>query len=490
MNSTQGPDRVQPGRIIETNLPGRLDRLPWSTWHWHLIIGLGITWLLDGLEVTLVGSIAGVLIEPLTLNLTETQVGIAGSAYLGGAVAGALIFGRLTDQFGRKKLFLVTLGIYLVATFLTSLSWGFTSFTIFRALTGAGIGGEYSAINSAIDELIPARVRGRIDLAINSSYWLGTAMGAGLSLLLLNPNFIPHSIGWRLCFGLGAVIGGCIFFYRRHLPESPRWLLHHGRVIDATRVVEQIEGYVRQSHSGPFPPPPASKPLKVKGHVSFAEIAQTLAKRFPKRAILGLALMVAQSFAYNAVFFTYALVLSRFYQVPSGKIGLYILPFAAGNFIGPLVLGHFFDTLGRRFMIVATYGGAGLLLAITGYGFAQGWLTATSQTLLWCFVFFIASAAASSAYLTVSELFPVEMRGMAIALFYSLGTAAGGIAAPTLLGAFIETGSRWRVAQGYWLGAALLILAACIAIFFAVPAEQKSLETIADLKDGTHSPAA
>jgi MFS family permease len=481
--------RVAPGTMIDTDLPGRMDRLPWSGWHWHIVIGLGITWLLDGLEVTLVGSIAGVLAEPGALGLTASQIGLAGSAYLAGAVGGALVFGRLTDRLGRKKLFLVTLAVYLVATVLTAFSWSFVSFAVFRALTGMGIGGEYSAINSAIDELIPARVRGRINLAINSSYWLGTALGAGLSLVLLDPRRVPTWLGWRLCFGMGGLIGGSILFSRRHLPESPRWLLHHGRIGEATKVVEQIERHVARTHPLPSSPPRQMR-LRVHGNVGFGEIFRTLARKRPRRAVLGLALMIAQAFAYNAVFFTYALVLGRYYHVPARSVGLYILPFAAGNFLGPMILGHFFDTLGRRIMIVATYGAAGVLLAFTGWGFAQGWLDAITQTVLWCAVFFVASAAASSAYLSVSELFPVEMRGMAIALFYSVGTATGGVGAPALMGALVETGDRLRVSEGYWLGSALLLVAAAVAGAYAVPAEGKSLEMIAELKDGHPRPAA
>ena len=477
------PAQVNPGTVIKTDLPGRMDRLPWSGWHWHVIIGLGITWLLDGLEVTLVGSIAGVLAEPGTLHLSASQIGAAGSAYLVGAVSGALFFGRLTDRLGRRKLFFITLSVYLVATLLTALSTNFVSFAVFRALTGAGIGGEYSAINSAIDELIPARVRGRVDLAVNSSYWMGTVLGALLSLVLLNSRLIPHSIGWRLCFGLGAAIGGFILFFRRHLPESPRWLLHHGRVRDAAKVVAEIEKNVERTSHGSLPKAPAPTNLQIKGKVTFSEIGRVMLRKRSRRSLLALCMMVAQAFTYNAVFFTYALVLVRFYGVPGSGVGWYILPFAAGNFVGPLVLGHFFDTLGRRVMIVTTYGIAGFLLAVTAYAFAQGWLTAVSQTVLWSAVFFVASAAASSAYLTASELFPVEMRGMAIALFYAIGTAVGGVGAPALLGSLIESGNRWNVSKGYWLGSALLLIAAGVAAAFAVPAEGMSLEGIAELKD-------
>jgi MFS family permease len=474
---------VPVGTILQTDLPCRLDRLPWSSWHWLITLGLGITWMLDGLEVTMVGSLGSVLGEKSTLYLTEAQIGVTGSAYLAGAVIGALFFGWLTDRLGRKRLFFITLAVYLAATLLTAFSWNFLSFLVFRFFTGMGIGGEYSAINSAVDELIPARVRGRIDLGINSSYWAGTALGAGMSLVLLNPNLLPHSIGWRLCFGIGAVLGIGILFARRYLDESPRWLLQHGRVGEAEKIVKSIEAKVRRSIKGELPLSPPPHAITVKGHASLKDILHIFYKKHPRRSILGLALMISQAFAYNAIFFTYALVLSRFYGVPASSVGYYILPFAIGNLIGPLILGSLFDTIGRRKMIVATYGIAGILLAITGFGFSQGWLTATTQTALWCAVFFVASAAASSAYLTVSELFPVEIRGMAIAVFYSVGTGIGGVVAPALLGRLIQSGNRVDVAIGYYIGAGLLILAATVAAVLAVSAEGKSLEEIAELDD-------
>jgi MFS family permease len=467
---------LTPGTRIETDLPGRLDRLPWSRWHWRVVIALGVTWVLDGLEVTLVGSVASVLGETDTLHLSEREIGAAASAYLFGAILGALIFGRLTDKLGRKKLFLVTLGVYLTATLLTAMSFNFWSFALFRALTGAGIGGEYAAINSAIDELLPARVRGRADLAINGTYWLGTAIGAASTLVLLDADLIPHRIGWRLAFGLGALLGGSILIIRKHLPESPRWLLLHGRIPEAQTAVEEIERHVAES--GELSPAPPPRPLTVKGSIGFGVIAHVLLKRHLKRTFLGLSLMIAQAFAYNAIFFTYALVLARFYGVPGDKIGLYLLPFAAGNLLGPLLLGHLFDSIGRRRMIAITYGLSGILLAITGLLFERGLLTAVTQTALWSLVFFVASAAASSAYLTVSELFPVELRGMAIALFYAVGTATGGLAAPAIFGALIQTGSRARVMDGYLFGAALMIAAALVAAIIGVDAEGKSLEEL------------
>jgi MFS family permease len=460
-------------------VPARLDRLPWSRWHVRLVIALGITWLLDGLEVTLVGSLSGVLGEPSTLHLADSQIGLAASAYLLGAISGALLFGRLTDALGRKRLFLVTLAVYSVATVCTALSWGFASFAFFRFVTGAGIGGEYAAINSAIDELVPARVRGHTDLAINSTYWAGTALGSASTLVLLNPSILPHSVGWRICFGLGALLGAAVLLVRRHVPESPRWLLLHGRAARAEAIATEIEADVARTE-GALPPPPPPRQLRVQGTVGLRHVARVLLRQHLRRTVLGLALMIAQAFAYNAIFFTYALVLGRFYGVPSDRVGLYLLPFAAGNLLGPFVLGRLFDTVGRRRMIALTYGTSGLLLVATGWAFARGWLDATTQTALWCAVFFVASAAASSAYLTVSELFPVELRGLAIAVFFAVGTAAGGLAAPAVFGALIETGSRVQVMKGYLVGGALMLGAAAVAAFLGVAAEGKSLEALAE----------
>jgi len=468
---------------LETDIPARLDRLPWSAWHWRVVLALGITWLLDGLEVTLVGAVANVLGKPETLNLSETEVGASVSAYLGGAVLGALVFGRLTDRLGRKKLFFVTLAVYLGATFLTALSTGIVTFAIFRALTGAGIGGEYSAINAAIDELLPARVRGRADLAINGTYWLGAALGAGSTLLLLDPKFLPVAIGWRVCFGLGGVLGLGVILTRRHLPESPRWLLMHGRIDEAEAVVRGIEHEIERSGHVLGPPTHLST-VDTAADTSWGRIARVLLVKNRRRTVLGLSLMIAQAFAYNGVFFTYALVLGRFYGVRADDIGLYLLPFALGNLLGPFLLGPLFDRLGRRLMIATTYIVTGVLLAVTGWAFAANVVTSMQLTALWCGVFFVASAAASSAYLTVSELFPVELRGMAIAIFYSVGTGAGGVAAPALFGLLVGTGSRVGVLWGYLLGAVLMVLAGIIAAVLAVPAERRSLEEIADLQDG------
>jgi MFS family permease len=462
-------------------LGSRLDRLPWSAWHWRVVIALGVTWILDGLEVTVVGSLGGVLQEADTLRLTGREVGLSATAYLAGAVLGSLVFGWLTDRLGRKRLFLVTLGVYLIATVLTALSWSFASFSFFRFLTGAGIGGEYSAVNSTIDELLPARVRGRADLAINGTFWLGTALGAAASFVLLDPRAFGHALGWRLSFGLGAVLGFAILLIRSNIPESPRWLDAHGRPDEAERVLRGIEAEV--SKTCPLSPLPSlpSLPRPPPRTLGLREVGRVLFLQYRTRTMLGLSLMAAQAFLYNAIFFTYALVLTRFYSVPSDRVGLYIFPFAAGNLAGPILLGRLFDTVGRRRMIVLTYAGTGLLLLATGVLFAGGWLSSTTQTLMWSLTFFVASTAASSAYLTVSEVFPLEMRGLAIALFYSVGTGAGGVVAPAVLSALIETGRREAVLVGYVIAAVLMLLAGGVALVWAVDAEGKSLEEVSAL---------
>jgi len=463
---------------VQTDIPARLDRLPWSRWHWRVVIALGIAWVLDGLEVTLVGSLGGVLERSDTLGLSAAQIGGAGSLYIGGAVIGALVFGRLADRLGRKKLFLITLAVYALATLATAFSPNFAFFALCRFATGLGIGGEYAAINSAIDELIPARVRGRVNLAINGSFWIGAALGAGLSLWLLDPRVLGPVLGWRVGFALGAVLAVAILLVRRDVPESPRWLIAHGRVEEAERIVQRIEAEVSAQH-GALP--------SAVGHVTFGrraspgwrEVAQVLFRRYPQRSMVALALMISQAFFYNAIFFTYALVLTRFHGVPEGKVALYIFPFALGNVLGPLLLGPLFDRVGRRRMIALTYVLSGVGLAMTGWAFMEGWLDARSQALCWSAVFFLASAAASSAYLTVSEVFPLEMRAIAISLFYAVGTGAGGFIGPVLFGALIETGSRGAVAAGYAIGAALVIVAGLLALRYAVNAERKPLEEVA-----------
>ena len=455
-----------------SDIPARLDRLPWSAWHWRVVIALGVSWLLDGLEVTVVGSLGPALQRPETLALSAGQIGWAASAYILGAVLGAIYFGRLADKLGRKRMFLVTLVVYLIATVLTAFTWDIWSFAVCRFLTGFGIGGEYAAINSAIDELIPARLRGRVDLAINGTFWIGAALGAGLSVILLGPLVGPE-LGWRIAFGLGGILAFAILLVRRHVPESPRWLMMHGRLDEAEKVVRDIEREV--GVTGKVDQHLAIRPLRT---IPWGEVFHVLVVRYRTRAIFGLTLMASQAFFYNAIFFTYALVLARFYGVPDDRVGYYIFPFAIGNFLGPLILGRLFDTVGRRFMIAATYSLSGIGLLATGYAFQQEMLTATTQAFAWSAIFFVASAAASSAYLTVSEVFPLEMRAIAISLFYAAGTALGGFVGPPLYGAMIESGSRTALFGAYGFAAVLMIVAAIVTLIFGVDAERKPLEEV------------
>ncbi|HEX4638651.1 MAG TPA: MFS transporter [Chthoniobacterales bacterium] len=467
---------MRTGETIESRVPARLDALPWSRWHWLIVLSLGATWILDGLEVTLAGSLAGILTRRDTLGLSDSEVGASASCYLAGAVIGALLFGYGTDRFGRKKLFFITVAVYLIGTALSAFSWNFASYAIFRAITGAGIGGEYAAINSAIDELIPARVRGRVDLMINGSYWIGAALGSGATVFLLDPKYFSISFGWRLAFGIGATLGIIVIFFRRWIPESPRWLMIHGRNSEAEAIVDQVE---RQIGVSVVQDRSYSTRIHTRTHTPWREIWNAIAHEHRRRSFLGFVLMTTQAFFYNAIFFTYGLVLMRFYRVPEQNIGGYLLAFAIGNFFGPLVLGHLFDTVGRKKMIAATYGLSGILLAISGFLFRSGLLTAQTQTIAWTIIFFVASAAASSAYLTVSEIFPLEIRAFAIAIFYAIGTLAGGVFAPWLFGWIVETGSRDALLAGYLSAAVLMIIGGVVELWMGVAAERRSLEHIA-----------
>jgi MFS family permease len=466
--------------IIDTDIPARLDRLPWTRFHTLVVLALGITWILDGLEVTLAGSIAGALEQSPVLHFSAAEVGLLGSAYLSGAVGGAVLFGYLTDRFGRRRLFFVTLGLYLTATAATAGAWDFWSFALFRFLTGAGIGGEYTAINSAIQELVPARLRGRLDLAINGCFWVGAALGAGGAIVFLQPGRLPPDLGWRAVFGIGALLGIFILLLRRFIPESPRWLILHARLGEAEAVIAGIEEQVRAlTHSNALPPAEGRIRLLVGSRTPAMRMVLAIVRDYPQRAVLGLVLMGAQAFFYNAIFFSYALVLTRFYSVPASDVGWYILPFAAGNFVGPLVLGPLFDTIGRKPMIASTYALSGILLALVGWLFRQGLLDAAGLTMCWTGIFFFASAAASAAYLTVSESFPLEARALAIAFFYSVGTALGGVAAPWLFGLLIGSGERGAVFLGYLFGAALMLAAAATELLIGVKAERRPLESVA-----------
>jgi MFS family permease len=467
------------GRTVETDIPARLDRLRWGRFHTLVVAALGITWILDGLEVTLAGSLSGALKDSPVLRFSNADIGIASSAYLLGAVLGALFFGWLTDRIGRKKLFFVTLAVYLVATAATAFSWNLWSFALFRFVTGAGIGGEYTAINSTIQELVPARYRGWTDLVINGSFWIGAAIGAVLGIVLLNPAVIDPEIGWRLAFFAGATLGLVVFLMRFWIPESPRWLMIHGQPERAQAIVSDIEhGSEVHADSAHIDKLPTIR-LRMRTHTPLSEVAHTLVHSYRSRTILGLGLMTAQAFFYNAIFFTYALILTDFYSIPSDQVGWYLLPFAAGNFLGPLLLGRFFDTLGRRVMITLTYFVSGALLAVAGYLFSIGVLSAQTQTIAWMIIFFFASPAASAAYLTVSETFPLEIRALAIAMFYAVGTGVGGVAGPALFGVLIDTGSRTSVFGGYLFGAVLMMAAAVLAWRLCVACERKSLEHVA-----------
>jgi MFS family permease len=477
-NLPKGSPRARSFRSL---IPARLDRLPWSKFHWKVLLALGITWILDGLEVTLTGSVSGVLQRPDSMNFSGSDIGLLGSGYVAGAVIGALFFGYLTDVLGRKKLFFITLGVYVLGVALSAFAWNLPSFLVFRFITGAGIGGEYAAINSAIDELVPARIRGRIGLTLNGTYWVGAGLGSLSTLWLLNPNYFAIDTGWRVAFGIGAILGLGILFLREFVPESPRWLSLRGRNKEAEAIVADIESYVSEDvHKklGAVDPKEAvvitpSEPTPIR------EIIRVMFTQYRERSILGLTLMTSQAFLYNAIFFTYTLVLTKFYDIKPEHTGLYIIPFAAGNFLGPVLLGHFFDSIGRRKMITFTYVLSGILLAITGYAFAQGWLNAATQTAAWSVIFFFASAAASSAYLTVSEIFPLETRAMAIALFYCIGTGIGGVVAPYIFGAIIESGRPVNVLYGYLFAGGLMVAAGITEWFIGVDSEGKSLEQIA-----------
>ena len=475
-----GTSQAGPGQTgtITTKVPARLDRLPWSRWHWMVIIGLGTVWILDGLEVTIVGNISGQLSQPGSgIHITQSQVtGFGAAIYVLGACVGALFFGWLTDKFGRKKLFMITLGVYLAATALTAFSFAPWWFFLFRFLTGFGIGGEYAAINSAIDELIPSRHRGVIDIVINGTYWAGAAFGAVLTVPATNN--LPVNVGWRVCFGLGFVLGLVVLLVRRNVPESPRWLFIHGHAREAEDLVDGIEQRVERETGAHLREPSQSITIRQRKSIGFATIARTMFTRYPRRTVLGFSLFIGQAFLYNAITFGYAQILATFFHVKTNP-GYYFAVIAVGNLFGPLVLGRLFDTIGRKPMIAGTYILSGLLLLGTAYLFDQGSLTATTMTACWCVVLFFASAGASAAYLTVSEVFPMETRAMAIAFFYAIGTAAGGITGPLLFSKLVSTGKVQDTAVAFAIGASLMILAGLVEIFLGVRAERRGLEDIA-----------
>jgi MFS family permease len=471
---------VEIGRIT-TDIPARMDRLPWSRWHWLVVIGLGTVWILDGLEVTIVGSMSDALKpEDTGLGLSSFDVGVAGAVYVAGACIGALFFGQLTDRFGRKKLFLITLAVYTVATVLTAFSMNPTWYFACRFLTGAGIGGEYAAINSAIDELIPKKYRGRVDVAINGSFWVGAAGGALLTIPLLDPTLVDPAWGWRLAFGLGAILAVGILIVRRHVPESPRWLFIHGREDEGEEIVQSIEERVTDETGRDLDSVSETITIRQRKTIGLVLIAKTVFTLYPRRTVLCLSLFIGQAFLYNAFFFTYGDTLGEFMGVE--QVGYYIAVFAVSNFIGALVLGPLFDSIGRVKMLTGTYVISGVLLAITGFTLDS--YTAVTLTLMGCIVFFFASAGASAAYLTASEVFPMETRALCIAFFYAIGTAAGGIAGPLLFGSLIDQATKGgegisAIAIGYYIGAALMVAGGLVAAFLGVHAEGRSLESIA-----------
>jgi MFS family permease len=469
------------GATVETRIPARLDRLPWARWHWMVILGLGTVWILDGLEVTIVGAIGARLTEGGALGISESQLGFAGTLYIIGACIGALFWGYLTDRLGRKRLFLMTLAVYLAATVATAFAESFLWFGIARFFTGFGIGGEYAAINSAIDELIPARARGWVDLSVNGSYWLGAAAGAGLSGVLLDTSIFGVDTGWRFAFAIGAIMAVAILIVRRNVPESPRWMAIHGKEEEAERLVDSIEARVREESGGELPEP-EGEPIELaqREGTGFIELGRTLFKRYPRRSLLGFSLLSTQAFLYNGVLFTFSLVLTTFFAVSSSSAGLYLIPFGIANFLGALLLGRLFDTVGRREMIAGTYLISAIGIAALGILFERDALSLTTFMILLCASFFFASAAASAGYLTVSEIFPIETRAMAIAFFYAISTGIGGAVGPILFGNLIGTEERGSLMWGYLAAAALMAIAAGVAMRYGVAAEGESLEDIAE----------
>ncbi|MEJ7628975.1 MAG: MFS transporter [Nocardioidaceae bacterium] len=464
---------------ITTDIPARMDRLPWVRWHWLIVVGLGTVWILDGLEVTIVGSLSDALQDTKTgLGISSAQIGQAGAIYVAGACIGALFFGQLTDRFGRKKLFMVTLGVYLVGTVLTAFSMNIMWYFACRAITGAGIGGEYAAINSAIDELIPAKYRGRVDIAINGSFWVGAGVGAMLTIPLTNGTFDPE-YGWRGAFALGAILAVGVLLVRRTVPESPRWLFIHGRDDEAERVVSDIEQTVHDESGERLPDVSDSITIRQRRTIGLPLIAKTVFTTYPRRSILCFSLFIGQAFLYNAFFFTYGDALGTFLGVD--QVGWYIAAFAASNFLGALLLSTLFDVVGRVRMIAGTYIISGVLLGIAGFYLDS--FTAFTLTAMGMVIFFFASAGASAAYLTASEVFPLETRALCIAFFYAIGTAAGGIAGPLYFGKLIDDATASKditgLASGYYVGSALMLAGGIVAIFLGVHAEQKSLESIA-----------
>jgi MFS family permease len=464
---------------VRSLVPARMDRLPWTRFHWSVVVGLGVSWILDGLEIQMVSENG----FQQQLHMNSAEVGLTGTVYLFGEVIGALVFGRLADRLGRKRFFIITLAVYLIGSGIAGFAFAPWFLWVFRFVAGLGIGGEYTAINSAIDEIIPSHYRGRVDIAINGTYWGGAALGAAANLFLLRPDINAEGWGWRIGFFIGPVLGLIIIYLRRHIPESPRWQLTHGHAEEAESNVDQIEHEVEEQTGRKLDRVPESKAIEVRAtdRVGVITILKVFFSVYPKRTLVGFTMMVTQSFLYNAIFFSYALVLENFYHIPKASTGLYFFPFAIGNLVGPLVLGPLFDTLGRRKAIFGTYVISGVVLAVSAALFSAGALTALTQTIFWCVAFFFASAGASSAYLTVSETFPLELRGQAISYFFAIGQLVGGVAAPVIFGALVGNGKdRGPLTVGFYFGAGMMIVGGIIALIFAFDAERKSLEDIAD----------
>lgn len=468
---------ITSSKPIRSLIPIRMDRLPWARFHWLVVIGLGISWILDGIEIQMV-SASGFA---QTLGMSAAEVGLAGTVYLIGQVVGALFFGRLTDRWGRKKLFVITLAIYLVGSGIAGMAMAPWFLYLWRFVAGMGIGGEYTAINSAIDELIPAKYRGRVDIAVNGTYWLGAMFGAVGSFFLLDHSLFRADMGWRIGFFIGPVLGLGIIYLRRYIPESPRWMVAHGQEKEAEKIVNEIEASVRAEGKHLLPVDESrAMYIKPEESVSFARLKEVFFKQYPRRTFLGITMMVTQSFLYNAIFFTYALVLQNFYHLSGSETAAYFFPFAIGNLLGPLLLGPLFDTVGRRKMIFSTYFIAGAVLLVSAYLFKAGVLNANTHTLLWCISFFFASAGASSAYLTVSEIFPLEVRGQAISYFFAVSQVVGAMG-PLLFGLLIGDGTaREPLFWGYVVGASVMMFGGIVAFFFGIDAEGKGLEDIAE----------
>jgi MFS family permease len=476
--------------LVRTLIPARIDRLPWSRFHTRVIAALGVAWILDGLEITFASNMTTNLTDPGTLGLSARAAADIASVYLVGEVVGALVFGRLSDRLGRKNLFVYTLGLYLLANGIAAMSWNLWWMDIFRFVAGMGIGGEYAAINSAIDEVIPAKHRGRADILVNGTYWAGSAIAAVVGIFLLNPAHVGINLGWRLALLIGPALGVVVWFVRRTLPESPRWLITHGRAEEAERNIAEIEKWVKEN-GHELPDVDEDKAMEIDPNLarpSLWGVAKVLVKTYPKRSVLGAVLMITQSFLYNAIFFTYALVLNGFFGVSTGNTSYYFIAFAIGNLLGPIVLGPLFDTLGRKVMISGTYLISGVLLAITAVMFDKGMLTAVTQTICWCVIFFLASAGASAAYLTVSEIFPMELRAQAIAVFFAVAQCFGALG-PTIYGGFVASGKPSELMIGYLIGAGVMIVGAIAELIFGIKAERTSLEDIANPLSLVHQAA-